>query len=127
MRGISSQKKERVQAAKTLNVKSAKGKVAKATIVKLVGEALYFSFITAYAQGLALLSEASKENKYGLDLEATARIWRGGCIIRAALLEDIRKAYADHAELPNLMVDKKIARQLKNTQKVDPQCDKKGD
>ncbi|MEO1259691.1 MAG: NADP-dependent phosphogluconate dehydrogenase [Bacteroidota bacterium] len=117
MRGISSQKDERINAAKTLKVPATKSKVAKATIVKLVGEALHFAFITAYAQGLALLSEASKENKYGLDLEATARIWRGGCIIRAALLEDIRKAYDGQTDLPNLMVDKKIAKQLKATQK----------
>ena len=48
-------------------------------------------------------------------MEATARIWRGGCIIRAALLEDIRQAYSQDADLPNLMVDKTFAKYLKDT------------
>ena len=63
---------------------------------------------------MALLADASKEKGFGLDLEATARIWRGGCIIRAALLEDIRKAFSTNANLPNLMVDKTFAKHLKS-------------
>ena len=55
-----------------------------------VKNALYAGMIATYAQGLALLKQASATYGYGLDLEAVARIWRGGCIIRAALLEDIR-------------------------------------
>ena len=55
--------------------------------------ALYAGMIATYAQGMALLQNASTTYDYGLDLEAVARIWRGGCIIRAALLEDIRTAY----------------------------------
>ena len=49
--------------------------------------------IITYAQGMALLAVASDKYKYHLDLEAVARIWRGGCIIRAALLEDICAAF----------------------------------
>ena len=116
MRGLSSLKQERVHATKILKVKTTKGKVNKTTFVKEVGDALLFAFITAYSQGMALLADASKEKGYGLDLEATARIWRGGCIIRAALLEDIRKAYSADGELPNLMVDKTFAKYLKRTQ-----------
>jgi len=116
MRGISSQKQERVKAAKILKVRSTKSKVSKTKLIKEVGDALYFAFITAYAQGMALLVDASKEKKYGLDMEATARIWRGGCIIRAALLEDIRKAYSSNKDLANLMVDKTFAKKLKGTQ-----------
>ena len=63
-----------------------------------------FAFIVSYAQGLALLVEASEEKEYELDLESCARIWRGGCIIRASLLEDIRRAYSDNAGLKNLML-----------------------
>ena len=106
MRGLSSLKQERVDASKVLKIKTTKTKVAKAKIVKEVGDALFFAFITAYAQGMALLTDASKEKDFGLDMEATARIWRGGCIIRASLLEDIRKAYSTNPDLPNLMVDK---------------------
>lgn len=115
MRGISSQKQQRVKASKILKVRNTKVKVEKNKLVKAVGDALYFAFITAYAQGLALLADASKEKNYNLDLEATARIWRGGCIIRAALLEDIRKAFANDKDLSNLMMDKSFAKQLKGT------------
>ena len=113
MRGLSSLKQERVDASKVLKIKTTKTKVAKAKIVKEVGDALFFAFITAYAQGMALLTDASKEKDFELDMEATARIWRGGCIIRASLLEDIRKAYSTNPDLPNLMVDKTIAKYLK--------------
>jgi len=116
MRGISSQKSERVAASKILRVKTSKEKADKEVLIKEVGDALFFAFITAYAQGLALLADADKEKGFGLDLEATARIWRGGCIIRATLLEDIRKAYQTNGDLPNLMVDKAFAKYLKGTQ-----------
>ncbi|MCL4116363.1 UNVERIFIED_CONTAM: hypothetical protein GTU68_026964 [Idotea baltica] len=117
MRGISSLKSERTIAAEILKVRTSKIKADKKQIIKQVGDALHFSFITAYAQGLALLTEASKENKYGLDLEATARIWRGGCIIRARLLEDIRQAYSNNKELSNLMIDPQFTKYLKSGNK----------
>ena len=74
--------------------------------------ALYAGMIATYAQGLALLQKASATYDYGLDLEAVARIWRGGCIIRAALLEDIRTAYQAKAELPNLLMDPHLGKEF---------------
>ena len=68
MRGISSLKAERVAASKKLRVRGSKGDVDKAALIEEVEAALFFAFITAYAQGLALLTDASKENKYGLDM-----------------------------------------------------------
>ena len=68
--------------------------------------------IATYAQGLALLQKASTTYDYGLDLEAVARIWRGGCIIRAALLEDIRTAYQARADLPNLLLDHRLGKEF---------------
>jgi 6-phosphogluconate dehydrogenase len=65
-----------------------------------------------YAQGFALLAAASKQYHYDLDLEAVARIWRGGCIIRAALLEDIREAYKKQKDLPNLLLDPTFSRKV---------------
>ena len=59
-----------------------------------VRQALYAAMLCAYAQGLALIQTASKEYDYNLNISNIARIWRGGCIIRAALLEDIRKVYS---------------------------------
>jgi len=73
--------------------------------IRRLGRALYAALITTFAQGMAQLREASQVHDYGLDLEAVARIWRGGCIIRAALLEDIRRAYQRQPDLPNLLVD----------------------
>jgi len=72
-------------------------------------KALLCSFIATYAQGLALLQAASKEKNYGLNLEECAKIRRGGCIIRSALLEEMRVAYSKDASLPNLLLDDKFA------------------
>lgn len=69
-----------------------------------VGQALYAGMLCSYAQGLALLQAASKDYAYALDLESIARIWRGGCIIRAGLLEDIRQVYSAQPDLPNLLL-----------------------
>jgi 6-phosphogluconate dehydrogenase len=66
--------------------------------------ALYAAMIITYAQGMALLAVASDKHGYRLDLEAVARIWRGGCIIRAALLEEIRTAFRAKRDLPNLLL-----------------------
>jgi 6-phosphogluconate dehydrogenase len=70
--------------------------------------ALYVGLILTYVQGLALLTSASEKYEYHLDLETVARIWQGGCIIRAALLEDIRTAYRNQPGLPNLLFDSEI-------------------
>lgn len=76
--------------------------------------AFYFSVLTTYAQGFAQLHVASKTYKYGLNLSEVARIWRGGCIIRAACLENFRKAFGQNTELPNLLLDKEIGNSLIN-------------
>ena len=73
--------------------------------VKRLESALYASMLLVYSQGMALLSVASSHHGYGLDLEAIARIWRGGCIIRATILEDIRNVYRRSPALPNLLLD----------------------
>lgn len=76
--------------------------------------ALLASFIVTYAQGLSLLQMASVEKNYGLNLAEIAKIWRGGCIIRSALLEDMRRAFAENPNLPNLILDDKFAALLKS-------------
>jgi 6-phosphogluconate dehydrogenase len=64
-----------------------------------VSEALYAAKVIAYAQGFALLESASEEHSWGLKLGELARIWRGGCIIRARLLDTIIAAYAANPEV----------------------------
>ncbi len=71
--------------------------------------ALYAGMVITYAQGMALLKAASEAYAYHLDLQEVARIWRGGCIIRAALLQDIRTAYRNEPELTNPLFDETIA------------------
>jgi 6-phosphogluconate dehydrogenase len=77
-----------------------------------LGHALHAAMIIAYAQGMAVLAAASDKYDYHLDLEAVARIWRGGCIIRAALLEDIRMAYRNQPGLANLLLAPELSKPL---------------
>ena len=77
-----------------------------------LGRGLFAAIIISYAQGMALLAVASEQYQYHLDLEAVARIWRGGCIIRAALLEDICMAFHAKPKLSNLLLDPNVSRKL---------------
>lgn len=80
--------------------------------LKQLQGALFIGMIITYAQGMALLSVASDKYSYHLDLEAVARIWRGGCIIRAKLLEDIRAAFHLKSNLPNLLLDPNLSQKI---------------
>jgi len=80
--------------------------------IEELGRAFHAATITAYAQGMALLATASEKFEFGLDLEAVARIWRGGCIIRAALLEDIRRAYRSQPNLANLILAPELSKRI---------------
>jgi 6-phosphogluconate dehydrogenase len=111
-RDLSAYKNERITASQKL-----KGPVAvlvnnKNEFVKLLEQALYFSIITTYSQGISLLHQASKEYKYDMKPEEVVKIWRGGCIIRASVLESIRSAFQLNPDLPNLMIDKVMAEKL---------------
>ncbi|MDT4848086.1 6-phosphogluconate dehydrogenase, NADP(+)-dependent, decarboxylating [compost metagenome] len=75
-------------------------------------EAFFFAMTTAYAQGIHLLATASEHYGYELNIAEIAKIWRGGCIIRAAFLEDIYQAYHQHPELAHLYADPEIAEKL---------------
>ena len=86
------------------------------TFLAQLGRALFAGLMIVYAQGMALLPVASDRYKYHLDLEAVARIWRGGCIIRAALLEDICAAFVVRPDLPNLLLDPNLSRKVMNHQ-----------
>jgi 6-phosphogluconate dehydrogenase len=77
-----------------------------------IGHALDAAMIVVYAQGMAVLAAASDQYKYNLDLETVARIWRGGCIIRAALLEDVRMAYRNQPGLPNLLLAPELSQKV---------------
>ncbi|MCA9728830.1 MAG: NADP-dependent phosphogluconate dehydrogenase [Candidatus Eisenbacteria bacterium] len=77
-----------------------------------VRAALYASKICSYAQGFDLLQQASAEFAYGVRLDELARIWKGGCIIRAAFLVRIHHAYREDGKLANLLLDKDFREDL---------------
>ncbi|MFZ9752000.1 MAG: NADP-dependent phosphogluconate dehydrogenase [Cyanobium sp.] len=68
-------------------------------------DACILASIASYGQGMALMQEASKLHDYTLNFPEIGRIWKGGCIIRARLLQRIQDAYGARADLPNLMLD----------------------
>ncbi|MBK9983647.1 MAG: NADP-dependent phosphogluconate dehydrogenase [Saprospiraceae bacterium] len=118
MRNLSAYKKDRMLAG--LKLKSPKEMLNgnKSEFISSLEEAFYFSMITTYAQGMALLQVASGTYQYNLNLETIARIWRGGCIIRASLLEDIRLAYSRKPDLSNILLDDNIAEKLQKSQEA---------
>jgi 6-phosphogluconate dehydrogenase len=113
---ISSFKEERVAASKLIKGPEAKISIDKAELVDKLRNALYAAKICSYAQGMALLRLASEEYDYNLDFGACARIWRGGCIIRAQFLNRITEAYERNPKLANLLVDEEFKADVETRQ-----------
>ncbi len=117
MRGISSQKVNRLRAAETFPDEHFElAGIDTNVLVDQLQDSLYLAFIVTYAQGFSQLSEASLEFDYELDMERIAKIWRGGCIIRADLLEDIRKAFDEDPQIPNLLLSNVFKTEIQRTQ-----------
>src|SRR5207245_3171485 len=117
-RVISSRKEERVAASKILpQPKARKFKGDRTRLVNAVRDALYASKIVYYAQGMELLHAASSEYKWNLNLSDIATIWRGGCIIRAKLLNRIVEAYQRDPALHNLLLDRYFTKIIRKTQR----------
>ncbi len=104
-RSLSALKDERAAAAKVLTGPEKEFDGDKAQLLEDIRQALYLSKICSYAQGFALLKEASDQFEWNLDLGQVALIWRGGCIIRARFLDEIAAAFARKPDLPNLLLD----------------------
>jgi 6-phosphogluconate dehydrogenase len=101
---MSSIKDERIAAARELPGPSIITASDRAEFINKVRDALYCSKICSYAQGMALLSKASQTYGFNLNLAEMARIWKGGCIIRAAFLSKIQQAFTENPNLPNLLL-----------------------
>lgn len=105
-RCLSAIKDERTAASKILTGPIVKIKSDnKQVIVSAIRDALYCSKICSYAQGFQLMREAQKEYNWDLNFGEIAKIWRGGCIIRAAFLQKITEAYEKEPTLANLLLD----------------------
>jgi len=109
---VSAMKEERTVAAQVLTGPALKIPTERQSVIQAVREALYAAKICSYAQGFALMNLAGKEYGYDFNFSDIAKIWRGGCIIRARFLNDIRAAFSRDPHLANLMVDPDFARAL---------------
>ena len=110
-RVLSSKKEERVAASKIFAPPKIEVPNKKEVIADLQA-ALYAAKICSYAQGLSLIKGASEEFNWNIDLSECARLWMGGCIIRARLLDSIQIAFSRNPGLKNLMVDPTFAEHL---------------
>jgi 6-phosphogluconate dehydrogenase len=103
---VSGLKEERVAASEILRGPKRKFAGDKLDFIARLRDAYALSVIACYAQGFAQMRSASEEYGYSLKFTEIARIWRGGCIIRAKLLEPIRAAFKRKPDLANLMLDR---------------------
>jgi 6-phosphogluconate dehydrogenase len=115
-RTVSAVRSERAAASHVLSGPRRSFDGDRAAFVPKIGRALLAAKVCAYAQGFQLLAAADEEYGWDLPFGSVAAIWRAGCIIRARLLEDIRRAYARDAKLKNLLLDPHFARVMNESQ-----------
>jgi len=115
-RALSAAKDERVAASRVLAGPAPRSLGDKATWIPLVHDALHAAKICAYAQGMRLLRAGSEAYSWHIDLGELARIWTGGCIIRARFLDDIRAAFRRDAKLANLVLDPQFGERMAKAQ-----------
>ncbi len=117
MRDLSKHKALRTQIATIYNDKKQSIPFADdpQTYLDKLEDAFYFCMVITYAQGMHMLYKASEAFKYDLNLAEIAKIWRGGCIIRSAFLEDIYNAYNKNKNLEHLLTGENIQSILKET------------
>ncbi|KAG0619886.1 hypothetical protein M758_4G172500 [Ceratodon purpureus] len=117
LRFLSGLKDERVAASKVFKELGVgdllkKVKVDKKELIDNVRKALYASKICSYAQGMNLIRAKSIEKGWNLNLGELARIWKGGCIIRAKFLDRIKQAYDRNPKLASLLIDPEFAKEM---------------
>jgi len=111
MRNLSSLIEERKEASKIYKTDPEKIETDRKEFISQLKDAFYFASIISYAQGLAMLTVASSELDMDIPLPEVVSVWRGGCIIRSALLEVFKKCY-QNKDLKNLLLDETIAKML---------------
>lgn len=103
-RCLSALKDQRVVAAKQLQKKKLDVKIDREAVLADLEAALFCSKVVSYAQGYSLMATAAETFGWTLDMGGIAMIWRGGCIIRSAFLNEIKKSFEDEPNLANLML-----------------------
>ncbi len=115
MRDLSRYKEIRSKVSSLYPQGSLKLATDQSMFIQSLEDALYFSTMITYAQGMHLLAQASKEYHYELKLDHIALIWRGGCIIRSVFLEDIYQAYKKDNGLAHLLLDPGVAQKVNDS------------
>ncbi len=113
MRNLSSLKEERKEADELYRTSIEKIDINKEEFLPLLHDALYFATIISYAQGLAMITTASTELEMDIPLPKVVEVWRGGCIIRSALLGILKNSSNDQ-DLKNVLLDKTISELLQD-------------
>lgn len=116
VRDLSTFKEERKKAYSIFAGHQIKSPLDRKSFLSQLSNAYYVSSIITYSQGMALLQRASTAYRYNLNMESVARIWRGGCIIRAAVLEPIMSAYRESSQLSHLLFDPHLSEEIINRQ-----------
>ncbi len=115
-RALSAIKDERVVASGVLEGPSSASSIDSADWIAPLGQALFAAKIISYTQGYMLMKAAAEEYNWDLQYGAIAQMWRGGCIIRSAFLDDIKAAYDKAPELQNLLIDDYFKDRIHETQ-----------
>jgi 6-phosphogluconate dehydrogenase len=115
-RVLSSVRDERVAASKKLPGPTPGRRRDRKELVAAVHDALWASKVCAYAQGFDLMTRAGAVHGWKLDFATIARIWRGGCIIRARLLQHIADAYSGDSAPSNLLLDPYFRKKMRDVQ-----------
>lgn len=103
-RGLSAHREERMDLAHTYPRETTTVKGSQ-THINEMEAALYAAKLISYAQGFALMKQASDNYGWDLNLGVIASIWRAGCIIRSVFLDKIKSAYDFDPHLKNLLGD----------------------
>ena len=114
MRNISALKEERIKANDLYKAELKKINTGKEEFIKQLHDALYFATVISYAQGLSILNRGSSELKMNIPLPDVVKVWRGGCIIRSAMLNIFSEIFDRDSSLENLLLDTRTADVLKS-------------
>ncbi len=117
MRNLSVYKKDRQEAAQLYKQEVIPLTIPRDKLISELENALAFSFVIAYAQGLSMLAKASTELKMEIPLPSVIQVWKAGCIIRSSLLGNFTKAFEKNPTLASLLLDNEISELLKNREK----------
>ncbi|QNE38369.1 NADP-dependent phosphogluconate dehydrogenase [Hymenobacter sp. NBH84] len=115
MRDLSKYKSLREEMEKVYQARPTPSKEDQEQQLQELEQAMYFSMIIAYAQGMHMLARASEEYAYNLNLANISKIWRGGCIIRSEFLNTIYNAYQQKPDLAHLLLDDNVRQQVQES------------